>query len=314
LNKLKGGFMRSIHYDKYGGSELMYLKDMEKPEPKNNEVLVKIHYATVTSGDVRIRKSDFPKAFWLFARLMFGLFKPKRNILGHEFSGRVEAVGSDVNLFQAGDDVFGTTTSLQYGSYAEYVCVPQEWKAGVIAKKPSALTYEDAAALPIGAMTALYLLNKGQVEKAKKVLIYGASGSVGSYAVQLAKHFGAEVTAVCSEKNFDMVKAIGANHLIDYKTTPIDKLEGHFDLVMDAVYKLKKSDVKHLLNNEARFVSVASPTNEDTDQLKLLSELAAQGIIKPFIDRIYPLNETPQAHAYAETHRKRGNLLIKVIE
>jgi NADPH:quinone reductase-like Zn-dependent oxidoreductase len=209
--------MKAVVYEKYGLPEVLKLKDIEKPKPKNDEILVKIHAATVTSGDVRLRSSDFPPLFWLPARLIFGLFKPKKRILGHELAGIVEEIGKNVTKFNIGDSVFGTTTMLNTGSYAEYICLPQKWKNGVIELKPENLSYHEAAALPVGAMTAIYLLEKANFKNGQNVLVYGASGSVGSYAVQIANQKGSKVKGVCSSSNFEMVKSLGAESLIDYK-------------------------------------------------------------------------------------------------
>ncbi len=182
--------MKAVIYRNYGPPNVLRLTEIEKPIPKDDEILVKIHAATVTSGDIRLRGSDFPPLFWLPARLIFGLFKPKKKILGHELSGTVEAIGKDVTKFKIGDHVFGTTTMLKTGSYAEYICLPQEWKHGVVEKKPENLSFKEAAALPVGAMTAMFLLEKANLSRDRKILIYGASGSVGSYAVQIAKSKG----------------------------------------------------------------------------------------------------------------------------
>ncbi|MEO1654480.1 MAG: NAD(P)-dependent alcohol dehydrogenase, partial [Bacteroidota bacterium] len=209
--------MKAALYTKYGSPEVLEIREMDKPQPKDNEVLVKIHAATVTSGDVRLRASDFPALFWLPARLMFGLFSPRKKILGHELAGVVEAVGKEVDKFKVGEEVFGTTTMLPTGSYAEYISLPESWKQGVLALKPKNVSFKESAALPVGGMTALFLLEKGKIASGQKVLIYGASGSVGSYAVQLAKHFGATVTGVCSTANLEMVKSLGAAQVIDYK-------------------------------------------------------------------------------------------------
>lgn len=207
--------MKAAVYTKYGPPNVLELKEIEKPSPKDNEMLVKIHAATVTSGDVRLRSSDFPPLFWLPARLIFGMFRPKKKILGHELSGTIEEIGKNVTKFKVGDAIFGTTTMLKTGSYAEYICLPQEWKNGVVALKPENLGFKEAAALPVGAMTAMFLLNKANLKEGQKVLVYGASGSVGSYAVQLADRKGSKVTGVCSGTNFEMVKSLGAEQVIE---------------------------------------------------------------------------------------------------
>lgn len=304
--------MKAVIYEKYGAPEVLKLVEWQKPVPKENEMLIKIAYATVTAGDIRIRSSDFPAPFWLPARLMFGLFKPNRNILGHEFSGVVEAVGNSVKGFKVGDQVFGTTTGLKYGSYAEYVCVPESWKSGVVALVPEGLSLESAAALPIGGMTAKYLIDSAKTQDVKTALVYGASGSVGSYALQLAKHLGATVTAVCREENFEMVKSLGADYVIDYRTADFENLQEKYDLIFNAVMKVKKEALNPFLNPNGQFVSVTSMTKEITNNLIEVGNLASKGSITPHIEKVYSLAEISEAHRYVDSGRKRGNVLIKM--
>ena len=306
--------MRAAVYTEYGPPEVLKLTEVDKPRPKDNEILVKIHAATVTSGDVRLRSSDFPALFWLPARLIFGLFKPKKSILGHELSGVVEDKGKNVTKFNIGDHVFGTTTMLNAGSYAEYICLPQEWKHGVVAIKPKKLNFKEAAALPIGAMTAMYLLEKAEVSKSKKVLIYGASGSVGSYAVQLAKFHGTSVTGVCSEANFEMVKSLGAENLIDYKKEDYSLLPKKFDIIFDAVGYTTKSKAKKALNKGGRFVSVKMLTKEKTEHLLKIRKLAEEEKLIPFIDKTFLLDEIVKAHEYVDQGHKKGNVVIEIVK
>ncbi|AQG79900.1 NAD(P)-dependent alcohol dehydrogenase [Spirosoma montaniterrae] len=304
--------MKSVIYKAYGPPSVLHLAEVEKPQPKSNEVLVQVYASTVTSGAVWVRQGRFPGSsfFTLALRLMFGITKPRRPILGFEFSGIVEAVGPNVTRFRAGDAVYGTTTGLPNGAYAEYVCVPERWSQGVIAKKPAQLTFEEAAALPVGGMTALQLLGKTQLRAGQNILIYGASGSVGTYAVQLAKHVGATVTGVCSTANVSFVQSLGADTVIDYTCTDITQYGGQFDVVFDAVGKLPAATLKTLLTNNGRYISVRSMTNERTEHLDALHQMIEAGKLRPAIDRTYPLEQIVDAHEYVDTGRKRGNVVI----
>lgn len=306
--KLK--YMKAVIYKKYGPPGVLNLMEIQKRKPQDNEILVKIYAATVTSGDARLRSSNFPPLFWLPARILFGLFKPKKKILGHEFAGVIEEIGKNVSKFKVGDQVFGTTTMLKTGSYAEYICLPEAWKNGVVAIKPNNLSYNEAAALPVGAMTAMYLLNKANLKKGDKILIYGASGSVGSYAVQLAIQHGLSVTAVCSNSNFEMVKSLGAERLIDYKKEDYTKGAEKYDIVFDAVGKTNKSN--KIIKTGGSFVSVKMLTKEKDVHLKKIKFFAENGTIKPFIDRTFSLIDIVSAHEYVDTGRKRGNVVIEI--
>lgn len=306
--------MKAAIYEKYGSPNVLKLVDVKKPQPNDNEFLVKIYATTVTSGDVRLRASDFPFLFWLPARLIFGLFKPKKNILGHEFAGTVEEIGKNITKFKVGDKVFGTATMLKKGAYAEFICLPQEWKHGVVELMPKNLNFKEATALPIGAMTAMYLLEKAHLKKEQKILVYGASGSVGSYAVQIAKQQGALVTGVCSRLNFEMLKSLGVKSLIDYKEEDYSENNEKFDVVFDAVGKTSKSKAKKVLNSKGTFVSVNMITKEKSEHLKQIKELAENELIKSFIDRTFDLTEIVEAHQYVDTGRKRGNVVIEIIK
>ncbi|MEM8928141.1 MAG: NAD(P)-dependent alcohol dehydrogenase [Bacteroidota bacterium] len=303
--------MKAVVYTTYGPPEILKIAEVEKPRPKDNEILIKIEVATVTSGDVRLRGSDFPPLFWLPARLIFGLFRPKKQILGHELSGTVEAIGSKVTQFKVGDTVLGTTTMLRSGSHAEYVCLPESWKQGVVIHKPKKLSFKEAAALPVGGMAALFLLKKTGLKKGMNVLIYGASGSVGSYALQIAKAHGATVTTVSSGANFDMLQSLGADAMIDYKKEDYTATGYTYDLVFDAVGKTSKSQAKKVLNPNGTFVSITSITAEKTEQLQEVVDLTVAGKIKPFIDKEFSLDDIVYAHRYVETGRKRGNIIIR---
>ncbi len=308
--------MKAIVYHTYGAPEVLQFREIEKPVPKGNEVLVKVHASTVTSGTIWIRKGEFPgsRLFTFLLRLMYGFKQPQKQVIGFEFSGIIESVGANVSNFKKGDPVYGTTTDLKQGAYAEYVCIPESWKQGVITRKPDSLSFEEAAALPIGAMTAYHILRKRNIQQGAKVLVYGASGSVGSYAVQLAKFRGAQVTAVCSAPNREFVQLLGADEVVDYRTNDLSQFTGQFDLVFDAVGKLPSSRGKALLKQGGKWCSVKSITSEKTSYLDEFHQMISDGKLKPMIDRIYPLEDIVEAHRYVESGRKRGNVVILIGE
>lgn len=300
--------MKAIVCTKHGPPEVLQLQEVKKPTPKENEVLIKVHAATVTTGDVMLRKLH---PLLILPMRLFGV--RRKRIPGHEFAGEVEAVGRDVKRFKAGDPVFGTTTGLSVGANAEYVCLLEEWGSGVLAEKPSNISFEEAAALPIGGMTALYLLRKGNIQSGQKVLVYGATGSVGTYAVQLARHYsGADVTGVCSTANIELVKSLGANQVIDYTKEDVTQNGQHYDVIFDAVGKLPSSQVQKMLRENGTFLTVQSSTREETEHLTVLKDLAEAGRIRAVIDRRYPLEQTAAAHQYVEEGHKKGNVVIIV--
>lgn len=309
--------MRAAVYTRYGPPDVLQIKEVEKPTPKDDQVLIRIYATTVTSGDVRVRKAD-P----ILVRLFAGLIRPKRTIIGSDLAGEIEAVGKDVTRFKVGDQVFGGGVS----TYAEYTCVLGE---GLRVKKPANMTYEEAATIPFAALSSLHFLREGNIRRGQKVLIYGASGALGTAAVQLAKHFGAEVTGVCSTTNLDLVRSLGADDVIDYTTEDFTK-PATYDLIFDTVGKSSFLSCMKSLKRGGVFLSayalapilrklwasmtgkrvVGGIAKETAEDLLFLKELIEAGELKSVIDRRYPLEQIAEAHRYVEKGHKRGNVVI----
>lgn len=302
--------MKAIVATQYGGPEVLQLKEIEKPTPKDNEVLIKVQATTVTAADFRMRSFTVPAPLWIPARIALGITKPRQPIFGSELAGEVEAVGHSVTRFKVGDRVFASTLTAQFGGYAEYKCLPE---TAMMAIQPNNMTFAEAAAVPIGATTALRLLRKGNIQRGQKVLIYGASGSVGTYAIQLAKYFGADVTGVCSTANLEMVKSLGADHVIDYTKEDFATREERYDLIFDTVAKFPKTQYVKVLAPNGTFVSMAKmDSKESMDNLVFIRDLIEAGEVKAVIDRCYPLEDMVEAHRYVDTGRKKGNVVIRV--
>ena len=295
--------MRAVVLPRSGSADVLEIREVETPTPRDGEVLVRIRAATVTRGDVALRR--IPRLMWPMVRIGMGL--RRKRILGHEFAGEVHAVGDDVTRFRRGDAVFGTTTGLASGSHADYVSVPED---GMVTAKPPNVSFEEAAAVPVGAMTALRLLREAGVTAGTRVLIYGASGSVGTFAVQLARHEGAVVTAVSSTANLRLLASLGATTVIDYTTTDYAAGSAAYDVVIDAVGKTSRDHAKAVMPDGGRFVSVQSAASESAADLAHISALLEQGAIRPVIERSYPLEQIREAHRYVESGHKVGNVVI----
>jgi NADPH:quinone reductase-like Zn-dependent oxidoreductase len=309
--------MKAVICTKYGPPEVLQIKEVEKPEPKDNEVLVKVFATTVTRGDTRMRSFIVPFWQWLPARLYLGVRKPKRAITGMELSGEIESIGCNVKRFKKGDHIF-SFVGFGFGANAEYKCISEDAtdsKDGLIAIKPTNISYEEAAAATGGALTALAFLKKGNIGKGQKVLIYGASGSVGTFAVQLAKYFGAEVTGICSTDNLSLVKSLGADKVIDYTKEDFTIIKERFDIIFDAVAKSSRSGSKRLLNTNGIFISAHDSLGSiriKTEDLNFIKELLENGRLKSIIDKRYTLEQIVEAHRYVDTGHKKGNVVITI--
>ena len=331
INQIKkNALMKAIICTRYGPPDVLRLKDVEKPTPKDNEVLIKVHATTVTQGDCELRSLKVPLSLQLLMRIGFGFRGPRKRILGQELAGEIESVGKDVKLFKKGDQVFALT-GFRLGAYAEYDCLPEK---ALIASKPANMTYEEAAAVPLGGLHALHFLRKANIQNGQKVLINGAGGSIGTFAVQLAKSLGAEVTGVDSTKKLDMLRSIGADHVIDYTKEDFTKSGETYDVIFDVVGKSSfsgcirslKENGFYLLGNPGLSQQVRGLWTTRTSSKKviggmvsyetkdptILKELIETGKIRLVIDRRYPLEQTAEAHRYVDTGQKTGNVVITV--
>lgn len=302
--------MKVIIQNKYGGPEVLELVELPKPTINDKEVLVEIHVTNIASGDRRINTLDVPGILKPIMRLVFGWNRPRKKIRGITASGVIQEVGKDITKYKAGDRVY-FINSMGAGCLAEYIVLNEKT---VMAHIPDGVSFEQAAPIAFGAMSAYHFVNAEQVKKDDKMLIYGASGSVGTYAVQLAKYYGAVVTAVSSKKNHDAMFKIGADHVIDYKTDDFTKQQKKYDVILDAVGLLKKKEAVKALKKQGKFLSLKSLTKEKTERLEILNEIIKEGKLESVIDHSYAFNEYKEAHAHVYTNHKLGNVVIKIKE
>jgi NADPH:quinone reductase-like Zn-dependent oxidoreductase len=304
--------MKAVVYDQYGPPEVLSLQEIDKPSPKANEVLIRIHATTVHTGDTRMRKLDIPGGYFekLFAALFLGFKKPKRTVLGMEIAGEIEAIGEQVTRFKVGDQIFSETGFKALGGYAEYKCLSEKARMAI---KPKNMSYEEAAAVPTSGVIALMLVRKVEIAKGQKVLIYGASGAAGTYAVQLAKYFGAEVVAVCSTDKMETMKSIGADQVIDYTKEDFSDLGAVFDIVIDAVSKADQAKCKKSLKKGGKYIDINNTlTIPKQKDLEYLGSIIEEGKVKTVIDRTFPLEQIVEAHRYVDQGHKLGNVIITV--
>lgn len=304
--------MKAAVCERFGPPEVVVIKEIEKPIPKADEVLVRVHATTVSRGDVRMRSLDVPGSMItrFLARLYLGPMKPKRPVLGMQLAGEIKSVGQSVTKFKVCDQVFASTYGSGFGGHAEYKCIAED---AVIALKPANMTYEEAATVPTAGIGALSVLKTANIQSGQKVLIYGASGSVGTFAVQIAKYYGAEVTGVCSTSNLELVRSLGADNVVDYTKEDFTQMGATYDVIFDAVLELPASQRKTALVETGIYLSIDQQKEESAEDLAFLREIIEAGKVKAVIDRIYPLAEIVEAHRYVDTGHKKGNVVITMI-
>lgn len=322
--------MRAVICHEYGSPDALGIEERPKPAPKGNEVLIRVHATTVSSADWRIRSLNVPRGFRLLMRLAFGWRRPRQPVLGTELAGVVETVGQDVTKYRPGDAVFAFTGA-KMGCHAEFRCLPED---GLLARKPANLSFEEAAALCFGGTTVLDFLRRAELQKGETLLVNGASGCVGTAAVQIARHLGATVTGICSNANAELVRSLGADRVIDYTKQNITSSHDTYDVIMDTVGNLSYSDCAHMLRDNGRLLLlvaglpqllgdsmrrkkggrrvIAGPAAERAEDVQLLGELAEAGAYRPVVDRRYPFEEIVEAHRYVDSGRKRGNVVVTV--
>ena len=322
--------MKAIVWTQYGPPDVLQFKELNKPIPKDNEVLIKVHAATVTAGDCELRRFDIPFGFWLFVRIIMGIIKPRIKILGQELAGEIESVGEKVKHFKKGDPVFAAT-GMRLGAYAEYACLPGKYAMAI---KPVNMSYEEAATIPTGGLNALHFLRKGNIRSGLRVLILGAGGSIGTYAVQIAKSYGAQVTCVDSGNKLKMLLSIGSDQVIDYTKEDFTENGEIYDLIIDVVGKSSFSQNVRSLSKNGHYILgnpklkwkikglwisltthkkiISALASYHPEDLIFLKELIEAGKIKSVIDRKYPLEKTAEAHSYVETGQKMGNVVISI--
>jgi len=327
--------VKAVVWTRYGPPEVLQLKEVPKPEPKDDEVLIKVHAATVTAGDCEFRRLQLPMGLGFFVRFYAGLTRPKRiTVLGQELSGEIEAVGKDVKLFEKGEGVFGSP-GFQMGAYAEYICLQERSEDAILVKRSEKLTHEEAATIVVGGLESLHYLRKAKIQKGEKVLINGAGGSIGTFGIQLAKYYGAEVTAVDSAGKLDMMSETGADHVIDYTKEDFTRSGRKYDVIFDVIGRSPFSGSMGSLRDNGRYLIanysfskmvkrgtaskkggrdvIMGATDHKAEDLLYLQDLVGSGKIRTVIDRRYPLEKTAEAHKYVESGQKKGNVIITVV-